>query len=390
MGRPRVSARSVCVALTTRGNYAKMKSTLCAASTHPDLDLRVVIGGALLDKSYGDFEAVITGDGFAIDGRLDYAVGDDSLAGIAEAAGKCTLAMAGVIGRLKPDVVVVIADRYEALSIAQAAICMNVHIAHLEGGEVSGSIDERIRHAVSKLAQLHFPANSDAAERLRRLGEPQDRIHVVGTPSLDLLADCDLDDRAAAALVLAREGRGGDIDLDSDYIVISQHPVPTEYDDAARQFAETAKAVCALGLPTIWIMPNDEAGAGRAAETVAKLQADPGAPPVRSIGSLQLADYAVLLRHARCLVGNTSSGIREGAYLGVPVVNLGTRQANRQRGQNVVDVDHDAGAITHAARDQIAHGPYPSDPLYGDGHAGERIVEVLMQTLPSLDKAITY
>lgn len=385
-----MSRRSVCIALTTRGNYAKMKSTLCAASGHPGLELRVVIGGALLDHSYGNFESVITGDGFTIADRLDYAVGDDSLGGIAEAAGRCTAAMAGVIGRLQPDVVMVIADRYEALSIAQAAMCMNVHIAHLEGGEVSGSIDERIRHAISKLAQLHFPANSDAAERLRRLGEPEDRIHVVGTPSLDLLADCDLDDRAGVTQVLAHEGRGCDIDLDRDYIVVSHHPVPTEYDDTARQFAETAKAVCNVGLPTVWIMPNDEAGAGRAAEAVAKLQSDPGAPPVRRLASLQLADYAVLLRHARCLVGNTSSGIREGAFLGVPVVNLGTRQASRQRGNNVVDVHHDASAITRAVRDQIAHGRYPSDPLYGDGHAGKRIAEVLAGTLPSLDKTIAY
>ena len=292
--------------------------------------------------------------------------------------------------RLRPDVVVVIADRYEVLSIAQAAMCMNVHIAHLEGGEVSGSIDERIRHAVSKLAQLHFPANSKAAERLRRLGEPEDRIHVVGTPSLDLLADCDLDNLSDAALVLAREGRGGDIDLDSDYIVVSQHAVPTEYDDTARQFAETTKAVYDLGLPIVWIMPNEEAGAGRAVETAAKLQSDPGAPPVRSIGSLQLADYAVLLRHARCLVGNSSSGIREGAFLGVPVVNVGTRQAGRQRGHNVVDVHHDASAIAGAARDQVAHGRYPSDPLYGDGHAGERIAEVLAECDLGLDKRMTF
>ena len=378
MGRPRLSRRSVCVALTTRGNYAKMKSTLCAASAHPGLELRVVIGGALLDASYGDFEAAIAGDGFAIDDKLDYAVGDDSLGGIAEAAGKCTAAMARVIGRLRPDVALVIADRYEALSIALAATCMNVTIAHLEGGEISGSIDERIRHAITKLADLHFPANDAAAARIGDLDVPDHTVFTVGTPSLDLLGELDLADVRPLFDLQARDGEGDAIDFNADYLVVSQHPVVTEYDSAQHQIDVTAAAIDQIGLPAVWFMPNMDAGGDGVARAIAEHRSRPRRALLRYFASMEMESYATLLSNSRCLVGNSSSGIRECAFLGVPVVNIGTRQQGRARGPNVIDVGHDTSVIADAVRGQIDHGRYPSDTLYGDGRAGERIASALI------------
>lgn len=382
-------SRKICIVLTTRGNYAKMRSTMEAISRHPALILQTVVGGALLDVAYGDFRPIIEADGFHIDDTLDYIVEGGTLDSIAESSGRCTQAMGGILARLQPDFLMVIADRYEALAIALAALCRNVRIAHLEGGEISGSIDERIRHAVTKLAHVHFPANQDAADRLVRMGEHENAVHVVGTPSLDQLAQVDLGDRGTLQRFLDENGKGTRVDVSGDFVVVSQHPVATEYGVAARQFGETAKAVRELGLQVVWILPNDEAGAADVRVPLDTL-AGPGGPPVRSLGSLTFPAYANLLGHTRCLIGNSSSGIREGAFLGVPVVNVGTRQQGRQRGGNVIDVGYDAAEILSASRKQIAHGRYPCDPVYGDGRSGQRIAEVLAAAWPPLDKTIAY
>lgn len=385
-----MNRRRIAIVLTTRGNYAKMKSTLEAAALEASLEMQIIIGGALLADDYGVSSAIISDDGFAIAGELDYITGDHSLADVTQSAGRCTMAMGALIETLKPHMVMVIADRYEALSIAQAALCQNITIAHLEGGEISGSIDERIRHAITKLSHIHFPANRAAAERLMGLGEAPGAVHVVGTPSLDHLRQGDLDDTTSLAATIKRHGSGAEINLDDDFIVVSQHPVVTEYDDAGRQFTETAEAVHALACPCLWIRPNDEAGADALGSIMDALQAKSDAPPVRVMGGLGLMDYAVALRRARCLLGNSSSGLREGAYLGVPVVNIGSRQQGREQGANVMNVGHDHAAIAAAVRQQMAAGPYPCDALYGDGHAGEKIARLLAEAPLGVEKTMAY
>lgn len=382
--------KRICIPLTTRGNYAKMKTTMRALSERDDVELRIVLGGPLLDAAYGDYGDLLARDGFNVDDTLDYLDPDTDLSGMTRSSANCMLAMQGVIARQKPDWVMIVADRYEALALAQAALCMNIRIAHLEGGEVSGSIDERIRHAISKLAHLHFPANRDAAARIERMGEPKDAIFTVGTPSLDLIAAIDLDDTSPAAGFLDANGTGANIDLATPFLVVSLHPVVTEYGAARDQYQQLAEVVRQVKLPTIWILPNLDAGAHDAESILEALIADPDAPPVRRLGSVPIEHYATLLANAAGLVGNTSSGLREGAFLGTPVVNIGSRQTGRARGANVSDVDHDLAAILRATRAQIAHGRYPRDTLYGDGHSGAKIASVLAETWPQLDKTIAY
>lgn len=377
--------------LTTRGNYGKLKTTMAAVAAHPGLRLQVVVGGALVQEQYGDYRPVLEADGFQIDSVLDYMAEEDSLQGIGRSAARCAQMFVESLAELSPHVVLLVADRYEVLALAMSAVCLNTVIAHLEGGEVSGSIDERLRHAVTKLAHIHLPASRAAAERIVRMGEAADTVHIVGTPSLDLLKDVDLSDLGAAAAGLAQRGTGRQLSLESPYVIVSQHPVVTEVDEAPAQYRALADAAMALELPVLWIMPNLDAGASAAATVVAELQSDPTGPPILSVGSLPFEIYAALLANARCLIGNTSSGIREGAYLGVPVVNVGTRQRGRARGHNVVDVaDGGAHEIIEAARAQIAHGRYPQDPIYGDGTSGARICAALAGPLPALDKPITY
>lgn len=380
--------RKVAVVLTTRGNYGKMKSTMRAIQHDPRLELQVVVAGGLLLPRYGDFPAVIEAEGFPIHRRVAFLVAGDDLAAMTKSAGLATIEFGHALQELCADVVLVIADRYEALSLASAALCMNISIAHLEGGEVSGSIDERIRHAITKLAHVHFPANEDAAERLRRMGENPASVFVTGTPSLDLLAELDLGDLSVLEHAQTERGLGEPLDFRREYVVVSQHPVITEYGDGVEQLEETARAVETLGLPAVWLWPNMDAGSEQIRVAVQRFcEIRRGMQHFRG---LRFEAYAVLLRNSRCLVGNSSSGIRECAFLGVPVVNVGTRQEGRARAANVVDVPYDRAAILAGIHRQLAHGPYAPDHLYGDGRAGERIAEVLATYGFRCQKRIAY
>lgn len=384
-----MSRRRICVVLTTRGNYGKMKSTMRALSRDPAVELQLVIGGPMLRNSYGAYEPVLKDDGFTVTERLDYLQDGAGLAEMNRSAARCADLFGEILARLQPDIAVIVADRYEALALAQACLCMNVRMAHLEGGEVSGSIDERIRHAITKLAHIHLAANDDAAQRIIRMGEHAESVHTVGTPSLDLVAEVDLANRCMAQAALAERGKGTTVDLAQPYLVFSLHPVVTELDSAAVQYGALVQVMQQLAMPSVWVLPNPDAGAGTGIDVVAAA-ASAQAFPVCVVGSLPLEPYAILLRHASCLIGNTSSGIREAAFLGTPVVNVGTRQTGRARGRNVIDTAVEPGAILAAARHQIAHGAWPSDPLYGDGAAGEKIARILTGPLPALDKTIAY
>ncbi len=377
--------RRICVVLTTRGNFAKMKTAMRAILAHPDLDLQLVVGGALLNRQSDVLEA-IAGE-FKIAATLDYMLASETPSAIGASAAMCVLRATDLLARLAPDVLMAIADRYETLALAQAALIANCRIAHLEGGEVSGSIDERIRHAVTKLAHYHFAASAEAAERIVRLGENAEAVRAVGSPSFDLLRE-----GAAGGLrgLQARLAGTPGIDLAKPFLLVSQHPVVTEYGEAEAQYEILAEAVRALNLPTVWIWPNNDAGAQRLRAPLARLTAETDAPPVAVLAGLPIEEYGAALGRAACLLGNSSSGIRESAFLGTPAVNIGTRQTGRARGENVVDVPCAAAAIVEAVRRQMAHGRYAPDHRYGDGTAGAQIAAFLADYWPPLDKTISY
>ena len=367
-----------------------MKSIMKAISDITSLELQLVVGGAVLSKDYGDFESRILADGFTIEDRLPYIQGETSPEDVAHSLARCTRQATEVFARLKPDLVLLIADRYEVLSLAQVALCLNIPIAHLEGGEISGSIDERIRHAVTKLSHIHLTANKAAAARIIKMGEHPEHVHVVGSPSLDLLQEIDLTNTSNVHAILETQGIGPAIDLSKDYIVVSQHPVVTEYATAQKDFCATVDAVMELNIPVVWILPNDDAGADKIYAPLRQLQNTPGRPPVCTIGGLPFNEYACLLMNSRVLIGNSSSGVREAGFLGVPVVNVGTRQNQRQRCHNVIDVSCNTVRIVEMAKAQILHGPYACDTLYGDGNADKKITEILTMPLPEIDKTIAY
>jgi UDP-hydrolysing UDP-N-acetyl-D-glucosamine 2-epimerase len=259
------------------------------------------------------------------------------------------------------------------------------------GGEVTGTIDESIRHAITKLSHVHFPANQEAADRIIRLGEDPVSVHVVGCPRMDLVAEVTANGGAEMdAEWLEREGVGGHLTIDEPFLLVSQHPVTTEYGEAERQITETLLALQTLAMPAIMLWPNVDAGSEDVARGMRKFREQYRLEFIRFYKNFPVETYLRLMKSAACVVGNSSSSIREGAFLGTPAVNIGSRQGGRERGPNVIDVPHDRDAIVKAVRRQVAHGPYAPAHIYGDGTAGGRIADVLARTPLHVQKRIQY
>jgi UDP-hydrolysing UDP-N-acetyl-D-glucosamine 2-epimerase len=277
------------------------------------------------------------------------------------------------------------------MATAVAAAYMNIPVAHTMGGEITGTIDESIRHAVTKLAHIHFPANRLAAERIARLGEDPATVHLVGCPRIDLVAAiARTDGELKNTSWLEREGVGGHITLDEPFLLVSQHPVTTEYGEGEHQIAETLMALETLRMPTIMLWPNVDAGSEDVSRGMRKFRESHQPAYIRFYKNFAVETFVRLMMHAACMIGNSSAPIREGAFLGVPAVNIGSRQTGRERGSNVIDVGHDREEIIRAVRRQLQHGRYPSEHLYGDGQAGARIAGILASTVLQVQKRIAY
>jgi UDP-hydrolysing UDP-N-acetyl-D-glucosamine 2-epimerase len=271
-----------------------------------------------------------------------------------------------------------------------AAAYLNLPVAHVQGGEITGSIDEKVRHAVTKLSDLHFVASARAAERVIRMGEDASVVHVTGCPSVDLAASILCNPALDFDPIEKYGGVGEPLDLTNGYLVVMQHPVTTEYESARRHVLETLYAVRDTGMPTLWFWPNADAGSDGTSGGVRAFRENEKPTNFRFFKNMAPEDFLRLLYNASCLVGNSSVGIRECSFLGVPVVNIGTRQCGRDRGTNVLDADYDRRQIVQAIDRHLSNGRYPQDPLYGDGHAGERIAALLSTEPLRIEKRLPY
>ncbi len=366
-----------------------MLSIIKAIPNYPNLELQVVAaGGALLPK-YGStvksLENITT-----IDRHIPYLVEGENLIGMAKSAGLAALDFSTAYYELNPDIAIIIADRYECLPMAMAATYLNIPVAHVEGGEVTGSVDESIRHAITKLAQIHFPATKDAAERIIRMGEDPASVYPVGATSLDVIKACDLRDLGQIQKLQAVMGVGSVVDLSKPYIVVIQHPVTTEYELNRRHVEQTLCAVHEGGYRGIWIWPNMDAGSDGVSAGIRSFRERENNDRIHFFKGLPIEHFAPLLANTACIVGNSSSGIREAAFLGTPCVNVGTRQHGRTRTPNVLDVPCEKGAIVNAIGCQLVHGRYQPDHTYGDGNAGLRTLEALSSCNVNLQKRIMY
>lgn len=382
--------RKICCVITARPSYARIRTALKAIKAHPDLELQLVVAASALLDRYGNAARVIESEGFRIDRRVYMIVEGENLATTAKSTGIGLSELSSVFDDLKPDAVITIADRFETIATSIAAAFMNIPLVHIQGGEITGSIDEKVRHANTKLADLHLVASEKAAARVIRMGEHPGSVHVTGCPSIDLAKDAIARPLDKPDIIEAYGGVGHSFDLSGGYVVVLQHPVTTEYAAARRQIEETLHAVKALDVPALWFWPNVDAGSDGTSKGIRTFREEHSLPRVHFFKNLPPEEFIRVVNASQCIIGNSSVAIRECSYLGVPAVNIGSRQMGRDHGANVVNAAHDQRQIAGAVRERISMPRPEREYLYGDGAAGERIANILAVTPLTFEKRLTF
>ena len=381
--------RKICVVVTARPSYSRIKTALAAIDQHPDLDLQLVIAGSALLDRYGNAVDFIEKDGFKISSKVFMVLEGENPTTMAKTTGLGLMELTNVFYNLKPDAVVTIADRFETIATSIAASYQNIPLVHIQGGEVTGNIDEKVRHANTKLADLHLVSSDDARDRVIKLGENPEKVINTGCPSIDLAKEINASDLYFNPIE-KYGGVGPEIDFQDAYIVVMQHPVTTEYHESKNQILATLEAVDELGLPTFWFWPNVDAGSDGTNNGIRSYREKMKPKNIHFFKNMEPQDFLVLLKHSKTLIGNSSVGIRECAYLGVPVVNIGNRQNRRLRAQNVIDVEANKSEIKLAIEQSIDRNNLTSSNIYGNGEAGKKIADILAKTELSFSKTITY
>ena len=383
--------RKVCIAVHSRANYGRIKTVMREIDNHPLLELQLIVGSSALLTRFGSAIDNIRADGFKELATVSSIIEGENPTTMAKSTGLAIIELATHFENLKPDIVLTVADRFETLATAIASSYMNIPLAHTQGGEVTGSIDESVRHAITKLAHIHFPATERAKDFILRLGEDQNSVYLTGCPAIDLVSESDL--KINNDIFKNYGGVGDQIDANRDFIVVLQHPVTTEYGEGFVQINETLNAIqkCSQeGLQVVWLWPNVDAGSDDVSKGIRSFREKHKISNIRFFKNFYPEDYIALLANCKCIVGNSSSGIRESAFLGTPCVNIGSRQSGRERSENVINVNHDCSEIYNAISRQLNHGRYQKSTLFGDGNSGKRIAEILSNVNPKIQKRISY
>lgn len=370
MGHDKVKRKIVYIT-GTRADYGLMKKVLERIDSHPDLDLEVVVTGMHLLEEFGHTIDEIKEDGFKIHKISSTFERDDKLS-MAVFIGDFIKKLSSRVEKIEPDFILLLGDRAEMLGGAIVGCYLSIANVHLHGGEITSTVDEMARHAITKLSNLHLPANQKSADRIQRMGEDPEHIRVVGAPGLDQV----LNEDPIPKKVLERRY---DIDLSKPLILVIQHPVTMEVERAGEQMRKTMEVIKRLGYQTILIYPNADAGGRKMIEVIKRYE---DLDFISTFKNIPRDEYISLMKNGSVLVGNSSSGIIEAPSLNLPVVNIGTRQKGRERGENVIDVDYDQHEIEEAIErclfdkkfyNKIKHIDNP----YGDGRTAVRVAEIL-------------
>jgi len=374
----------------TRAEYGILRPVLRAIRAHPLLELMLVVTGMHLLHEFGYTVGEIENDGFKIDAKIDMLLASDTLRGMAKSVGLGIHSMAQCLEQLKPDMVLVLGDRLESFAATVASAYMHIPIAHIAGGDtgIGSNIDNPNRHAMTKFAHIHLPSTEGARERIIRMGEEDWRVYKVGSPGLDEVLNAEL----AASDVIAKKYS---LDLSKPLILLIQHSVTTQVDEAPRQMRTTLEVIKELNLPTIQIYPNSDAGGRSIIEVIKEYEKYHF---IKSFKSLPRFEYLSLMKIASVIVGNSSSAYIEAPSFGLPAVEVGIRQVGREKGKNVIEVGHDKAEIMRAIKKALTDQEFLSEVKncenpYGDGKSSPRIVKILcdIEITPELiRKRITY
>lgn len=382
--------RKIAVVITARPSYSRVKTVLTAIKNHPELELQLIIAASALLERYGSAVNYIEKDGFEIAAKVFNVLEGENLTAAAKTTGIGILELSTVFDNLRPDIVVTVADRFETMATAISASYMNIPLAHIQGGEVTGNIDEKVRHSITKLADYHFVASENAKQRVIQLGENPDMVFNTGCPSIDIAQQVAKKTKLTFNPYEKYGGVGSQPDLENGYIVVMQHPVTNEYQDSRKHIEATLRAIQKINKPTLWFWPNVDAGADGTSSGIRSFREKYKMENIHFFKNMEGDDFLNLLDNSLCLIGNSSVGIRECAYLGVPVVNIGSRQNRRDRGANVVDVSYDENQIIVAIQEILEKKSRVTSQVYGGGGAGDKIAKLLKELPLQFHKTITY
>ncbi|MUP44161.1 UDP-N-acetylglucosamine 2-epimerase (hydrolyzing) [Gramella sp. BOM4] len=385
-----MSKRKICVVITARPSYSRIKTALHAIHDHPDLELQLVIAGSALLDRYGNAADFIRKDGFEASAKVYMVLEGENPTTMAKTTGLGLMELTNVFYNLQPDAVISIADRFETIATSIAAAYQNIPLVHIQGGEVTGSIDEKVRHANTKLADLHLVSNEDARNRVIKLGEDPDMVINTGCPSIDLARMVENEKELSFNPLEKYGGVGNKINWEQGYLVVMQHPVTSEYEQARQHVLETLIAVRNSEISAFWFWPNVDAGSDGTSNGIRTFREQQNPENIHFFKNMDSLDFLRLLKHSKMIIGNSSVGIRECSYLGVPAIDIGSRQNRRLKAENVSHVGYNRQEILEKIKELDANGYYGSSTIYGTGNSGEKIAGILSKVELRSTKSITY
>lgn len=383
--------KKVCVVVTARPSYSRIRSALFALKEKGEIELQIVVAASAVLDTYGKVVKEIKKDGFEIAATVYNVVSGEQLVTSAKTTGLGIIEISTVFLNLQPDLVVTIADRYETMATAIAASYMNIPLVHIQGGEVTGNIDEKVRHAITKLADLHLVSTEKAKERVIKMGEDEKKVIVTGCPSLDIAHEIKLNRPKLDFIPNEKySGVGHLLDNHDKYVVVMQHPVTTEIEKAKDHTMLLLEVASKLDVQVYWFWPNVDAGADGVSKAIRTYREFKDPKNIIFFKNMSPSDFLVLLNNSECIIGNSSVAIRECSYLGVPAINIGNRQQGRERGKNVIDVDYNFNEIMSAYRKIINSSRCEGDELYGNGKAGIKIADAICNSKLTIEKILSY
>ena len=379
--------KKIAVVLVDRANYGRLKPVLKILKESDQIQLMLICAGSMLLNRFGSAVDIVRADGFEIDEEVYIEVEGSHLATMTKSIGLGIIEFTQVLSRLKPDFAMVIGDRYEVLSVAIAAVYQNICLIHFQGGEVSGSIDELTRHAITKLSHYHFPATKRAGDNVLAMGEDPKTVFPFGCPSVDVVANVT---KELPSDVFDSLGMGKHIDFSKKFILVVFHPVTTEFDDSKEQMESLLNAVKETQEQAILLWPNIDAFSDKISKVIRGFRERNKDYPLHLYKNFPPDVYIAVLVKAACAVGNSSSFVRDASFVGTPVVLVGTRQDGRERCSSVIRVESKKEDIFAAIKKQLSNGRYKCSNLYGQPGVSNKIVKTLVSLKPYTQKKLHY
>ena len=378
--------KKITVVLVDRANYGRLKPVLEIMRDDDEIDLSIICTGTMLLDRFGKAINLIREDGFEVFDEVYIELEGSVPNTMAKSIGFAIIELTNSLRRASPDFVLIIGDRSEALGAAIATVYQNYCLIHVQGGEITGSIDESARHAITKLAHYHFPSTEKSAKNIIKMGESERHVFNFGCPSVDVVNNSK--DNIYSNSIF--KGVGVNIDWSKQYILVLFHPVTTEHKSSEEQMNEVLKSVKSINMQTVLIWPNIDAGSDGISQAIRIFRESNSFLKMHVYKNFEPDSYIPLLKNASCAVGNSSSFIRDASFLGTPIVLIGSRQNGRESCDSVINVAPINSKITNAVRRQLSHGPYEPSYLYGSVGASYKIVEKIKKLKKYSQKKLSY